>query len=143
MLVAGLAGVVIGLIWDETFPINKSLWTSSYVLFTAGLAVVALAACHWLLDLQSRLFTNRLSEPFVVLGRNAILLFVVSGLVGRILIYLKWPDQSMSLGRWLYLTAFAPLASPRNASLLYAMANLALLYALLAFLHRRKIHLSV
>jgi predicted acyltransferase len=78
-----------------------------------------------------------------VLGRNAILLFVVSGLFAKTLIYLKWPDPSMSLGRWIYTSLFVPLASPRNASLLYALANLALLYALLLYLHRRRIYLRV
>src|SRR4029453_18076408 len=98
LLVAGLSGVLLGLLWDVAFPINKNLWTSSYVLFTGGLAAVALAASHWLLDLQGRASAIRLSEPFVVLGRNAILLFVVSGLFAKTLIYLKWPDPAMSLG---------------------------------------------
>ncbi len=143
LLIGGLLGVLGGLLWHVVFPINKNLWTSSYVLFTGGLATTALAACHWLFDLQRRPMLIRVSEPFVVLGRNAILLFVVSGLVGRILIYLKWPDPTMSLGRWIYVSGFAPIASPYNASLLYALANLALLYALLAYLHRRRIYLSV
>jgi predicted acyltransferase len=143
LLMAGLSGVLLGLLWDVVFPINKSLWTSSYVLFTGGLAAVTLAACHWLLDLQSYPLANRVAEPFVVLGRNAILLFVVSGLFAKTLIYLKWPDPAMSLGRWIYLSAFVPIASPRNASLLFAVANLALLYALLVYLHRRRIYLSV
>ncbi len=143
LLLGGLAAVGLGLIWSVTFPINKNLWTSSYVLFTGGLAAVCLALCHWTLDLGSSALARRVSEPFVVLGRNAILLFVVSGLLARTLIYLKWPDPAMALGRWIYLSAFVPLASPRNASLLYALANLALLYALLAYLHRRRVYLSV
>jgi predicted acyltransferase len=143
LLIAGLAGIAIGLLWATWFPINKSLWTSSYVLFTGGLAAVALACCHWVFDLRGSLAWARLSEPFVALGRNAILLFVVSGLFAKTLIYLKWPDPSMSLGRWIYVSAFVPLASPRNASLLYAVANLALLYALLLYLHRRRMYFRV
>jgi predicted acyltransferase len=143
LLVGALVCVVIGVLWDGVFPINKSLWTSSYVLFTGGLAAAALAACHWLLDLQTRPILIRFSEPFVVLGRNAILLFVVSGLFAKTLMNVKWPDPATSLGHWVYVTAFVPLASPRNASLLYALANLTLLYALLAYLHRRRIYLSV
>lgn len=143
LLLAGLIGVLSGLAWDVVFPINKSLWTSSYVLFTAGLAAVVLAACHWVFDLQSRDTATRASEPLVVLGRNAILLFVVSGLLAKTLIYVKWPDSSMSLGRWIYVSAFLPLASPQNASLVYALTNLGLLYALLAYLHRRRIYFSV
>jgi predicted acyltransferase len=143
LLIAGLAGIALGLLWATWFPINKSLWTSSYVLFTGGLAAVGLACCHWAFDLGGSQALTRLSEPFVALGRNAILLFVISGLVARTLIYLKWPDPSMSLARWIYLSAFVPLASPRNASLLYAVANLALLFALLLYLHRRRMYFRV
>jgi predicted acyltransferase len=143
LLIWGLAGVAGGLAWHLWFPINKSLWTSSYVLFTGGVASAALAGCHWSIDLNDAPVIRRVAEPFVALGRNAILLFVVSGLLAKSLIYLKWPDASMSLARWIYLHGFAPLASPYNASLLYAIANLALLYALLATLHRRRIYLTV
>jgi predicted acyltransferase len=143
LLLAGLAGIAFGLLWNAVFPINKNLWTSSYVLFTGGLAAACLAVCHWALDVRGNSFSTTLSEPFVVLGRNAILLFVVSGLVGRILIYLKWPDPAMSLGRWIYVTVCMPLASSRNASLLYALTHLLVLYALLASLHRRRIYFRV
>ncbi|MEO8682998.1 MAG: heparan-alpha-glucosaminide N-acetyltransferase domain-containing protein [Vicinamibacterales bacterium] len=143
LLLWGLAGVIAGLVWSAWFPINKSLWTSSYVLFTGGLASVALAVCYWLFDVAPTRMMRRLSEPAVALGRNAILLFVVSGLFAKTLIYLKWPDPAMSLARWIYLSVFVPVASPYNASLLYALANLALLYGLLAVLHRRKLYLSV
>jgi predicted acyltransferase len=143
LLAWGLAGVIAGLLWSTWFPINKSLWTSSYVLFTGGLASVALAVCYWLCDVAPTRVALRVSEPAVALGRNAILLFVVSGLFAKTLIYLKWPDPNTSLARWIYVTAFLPLASPYNASLLYALANLALLYLLLAALHRKRIYLSV
>lgn len=139
----GLAGVVLGLIASIWLPINKSLWTSSYVLFTAGLAACGLAVCYWLCDVAPAPIATKWTEPFVALGRNAILLFVLSGLLAKTLIYLKWPDASLSLGRWVYVTAFAPLAPPQVASLLYALANLALLYALLAALHKRRAYLTV
>ena len=139
----GLAGVIAGLLVAVWLPINKSLWTSSYVLFTGGLASAALAVCYWLLDVNPGEPWRRLSEPFVALGRNAILLFVLSGLIAKTLIYVEWPDPAMSLGRWVYLAAFAPLAPPHVASLLFALANLLLLYALLAVLHRKRIYLTV
>lgn len=143
LLLWGLAGVVAGLAWSAWFPINKSLWTSSYVLFTGGLAAASLAASYWWCEVTPTAVMRRVTEPFVALGRNAILLFVLSGLFAKTLIYLKWPDPAMSLAKWIYLTVFLPLASPINASLLYALANLALLYALLAVLHRRNVYLKV
>jgi predicted acyltransferase len=139
----GLAGVIAGLVLSVWLPINKALWTSSYVLFTAGLASAVLAVCYWMFDATPGERWRAVSEPFVALGRNAILLFVLSGLIAKIFIYLKWPNPDMPLGRWLYQTAFAPLAPPHVASLLFALANLLMLYALLAWLHRKRLYLTV
>lgn len=139
----GLAGVLAGLVVSIWLPINKALWTSSYALFTGGLAAAALAVCYWALDVTPRDRLRAVTEPFVALGRNAILLFVLSGLVAKTLIYLEWPNPDLPLGRWLYVTAFAPFAPPHVASLLFALANLLVLYALLAYLHRRRIYLTV
>jgi predicted acyltransferase len=139
----GLAGVLAGLAWHAVFPINKNLWTSSYVLFTAGVGAAGLAACYWWTDVDAGPWRVRLSEPFVALGRNAILLFVLSGLIARTLMYVRWPDPSLLLGRWIYQAAFAPIAQARNASLLYALAHLAVLWMLLWWLHRRRAYLTV
>ena len=143
LLTWGLAGILLGLLASLWLPINKNLWTSSYVLFTGGLAAAVLAACYWLCDACDSKPVQRITEPLVALGRNAILLFVLSGLLAKTLIYLKWPDASLALGGWLYMTAFLPVAPPYVASLLYALANLALLFALLAVLHRKRIYLTV
>ena len=113
------------------------------ISFTAGLAASALATCYWVLDTGPADRLHRLAEPFVALGRNAILLFVLSGLIAKSLIYLHWPDAAVPLGRWLHVTAFEPLAAPRIASLLFAIANLLVLYGLLAVLHRKRIYLTV
>jgi len=138
----GLAGVLCGLAWHPSFPINKALWTSSYVLFTGGIAAAGLAACYAWVDAAPTERSRRWSEPLVALGRNALLLFVVSGLVAKTLIYLAWPDPSQSLGSWLYATAFAPFAPPKVASLAFAAAQLAALWALLWVLHRRRLYFA-
>ena len=144
LLTWGLIGVLLGLVARAYgCPINKNLWTSSYVLFTGSIAAACLAVCYWLCDARESPLTDRIAEPFVALGRNAILLFVLSGLLAKTLIYLKWPDPERSLGGWIYASVFTPLASPSIASLAYALANLALLYALLAYLHRRRLYLTV
>lgn len=134
----GMAGVVAGLLWHLAFPINKALWTSSYVLFTGGIAAALLAACYALVDAAPSARRHRWSEPLVALGRNALLLFVVSALLAKTLIYVKWPDPAQSLGSWLYFTAFAPFLPPKMSSLAFALVHLALLWALCWELHRRR-----
>ena len=139
LIAGGLVCTVIGLAWSPWFPINKSLWTSSYVLFTGGLAAILLAACSQWADEDPGEWKARTSEPLVALGRNAMLLFVLSGLVGRIIGVVHVDDAAqVSLKSWIYATAYAPFASPKNASLLFALTNLALLYVLLAALHTRR-----
>ena len=149
--------LVLGVLWHPWFPINKSLWTSSYVLFTGGVAAIALALCSaWSDDIRdvhrSTPTTRgsvpewrlRTSEPFVALGRNAILLFVLSGLIARLMgLVMVDTAAGISLKAWIYATLFTPFASARNASLLFALANLLLLYALLAWLHRRRLYWKV
>ncbi len=143
LIAGGGAAIVMGLVWDRSFPINKSLWTSSYVLFTSGLASTALAMCFWMFDARGR---QAFLRPLVVLGTNALVLFVVLGLLVKTLLFFKvmGPDGVLiSANRWLYITGFEPFASPKNASLLFALANLAVLYVLLEFLYCRRWFLRV
>ncbi len=146
LVVAGAAAVVVGLLWGTVFPINKALWTSSYALFTGGAAALALGALHLRLDDgRASSLVLRVTEPLVAMGRNALLLFVLSGLVAKSLILLRVGAgaEAVSAQQWIYSGAFAPLAAPKIASLLFALANLAALYVLLAWLHRRRWYWSV
>ena len=143
LAIAGVGGVLGGYFWDMAFPINKSLWTSSYVAFTAGGAALLLALCYWIIDVKGwRAWT----KPFVILGANAITLFVVSGLLVKTLGLIRVAGDdgtTVSISRYAYLHYFVPLASPKNASLLYALANLLVLFCLLAWMYRRRIFLRV
>ncbi len=141
LLAAGVVGVGLGLLWDRTFPINKNLWTSSYVLFTSGLASIALAGLFWWCDVRRHRAWTR---PFVVLGVNALVLFVVSGWMVKTLILVTVSGGNgarVTLYRAIYERIFAPLATPRVASLLFACAALLLLYGLLELLYRRRLFL--
>ena len=141
LFAAGGIGAVAGLMWNWVFPINKNLWTSSYVAFTAGFAAVLLAISYWIIDVRG---WRGWTKPFVVLGANAITLFAASALLVKTmgLIKVHLADGSIvTLARYLYVTCFAPLAAPKNASLLYAIANLLILWALLAWMYRRQIFL--
>lgn len=143
LLAAGLAAIAAGWCWGLVFPIGKNLWTSSYAVFSAGWAAVALSACVWLFDVAG---WRRLARPLVVMGTNAIALFVFSGWLAKTLIYLKTTGPDGAIVSWhalVYRTGFAPLASPVNASLLYSLVLLALLYAILWGMYRRGIFLRV
>ena len=142
------AGALIaGFAWSTVFPLNKSLWTSSYVLVTSGFAGLLLAVLHWALDVSgSGGSVVRGFRAFVILGRNALLLFVISGFLAKTLALIRVDDgqgSTVSLGRWLYSSWFLPLAAPKNASLLFALANLGVLFALLWWLDRRRWYLRV
>ena len=129
--------------WNTVFPINKALWTSSYVLLTGGLAAWLLAACYWAIDVkQSRGWT----KPFVILGSNAIALFVLASILASSLAATTVTGangQPTSLGAYIYSSFFLPLGPPKIASLLYALANLAVLFVFLAWMYRRRLFLRV
>ncbi|MEO8029053.1 MAG: hypothetical protein ABI823_21410, partial [Bryobacteraceae bacterium] len=103
----------------------------------AGLAAVCFAICYWLLDgqtaYQERL--RRYLKPFEIYGMNAIAAYVLSGLMARLLGIIK--PGGVSLQKIIFDNAFAPLASPLNASLLYAIANVLVVYAMVWFMYRR------
>jgi predicted acyltransferase len=139
---AGVISMVLGYIWGFAFPINKSLWTSSYVWFTGGGAALFLAVCYMVIDVYG---WRRWARPFVILGLNAITLFVLSGYLAKQMGLIKFAgaDGTMiSLSRYIYTSWFVPLADPYNASLLYAFANLVVLFGVLYVMDRRGIYLK-
>jgi predicted acyltransferase len=144
MFVFGVILVSIGWIWNFFFPINKALWTSSYVCFMAGQALCILAACYWLIDIKGY---TKWTKPFVIFGVNALALFVGSAMLARVMLYLfKWttPDgKAMHLQKWIYETIFVPLASPINASLFYALAYIGFWLFLMWLLYRKRIYIKV
>ena len=143
LFAAGSIGMVVGLMWNWSFPINKNLWTSSYVLFTAGMACVTLATIMWLVDyLNVKWWT----KPFVVYGVNPIVAFVGSGVLAR-LIYTLWhvnyQGKSVALQDAIYQIVFLPWLPPRVASLAFALTFVLLWYGILLVLYRKKIFLRV
>jgi predicted acyltransferase len=143
LFAAGSIAMVVGLMWNWSFPINKNLWTSSYVVFTAGMACVALATIMWIVDyLNVKWWT----KPLVVFGVNPIVAFVGSGVMAR-LIYTLWrvnyQGRSVSLVEAIYQSVFLPWLPPRVASLAFALSFVLLWYGILLILYRRKIILKV
>jgi predicted acyltransferase len=127
LFLAGNILIALGLVANIWLPINKKLWTSSFSLFMAGLDFVVFAICLWLVD--GRGF-KRAVKPLPIMGMNAITVYMISELLDEVLSALHWRDP-------LYHAVFTPLASPYNASLLYAMAYTSLLWLIAYGMYRR------
>lgn len=143
MFSIGVLAVVLGLIWDLFFPINKALWTSSYVLYSGGLATISLALCYWLIDVHGY---KRGTTAFVVYGVNAITVFFLSGLIPRILNMIKvtMPDGTETGAQvWMYYTFFKPYFSPVNASLAWAVTFILFWLLILWMMYKKNIIIKV
>jgi predicted acyltransferase len=143
LFAGGALAMMGGLMWNWVFPINKSLWTSSYVLFTAGLAAVSIGTIMWMVDVQS---WRRWTKPFVIYGTNPMVAFVGSGVLARCIYTLfkvEYHGQVMPLQGALYQSLFASWLSPVNASLAFALSFVLLFYVVLSFLYRRNVVFKV
>jgi predicted acyltransferase len=140
---AGVCGVMIGYVWNGWFPINKALWTSSYVVFTAGLALCLLAFCYWLIDIKGY---KRWAQPFVIFGVNALALYFFSGIFERLIEAIRWTGANgkiTTLREWIFESIFLPLASPVNASLAYAICYVLFWLLMMWLLYRKRIFIKV
>ena len=143
MFVAGNVLLLLGAILDMWLPINKNLWTSSYSIFMAGWALVCLGVFYWLIDVKGY---AKWSAPFRMYGMNAIAVFFLSGIVGRLLNFIKvaQPDGSeLSLQVHIYQNVFAPLGAPMNASLYYAITFILVMFLVVWFMWWRKWFIKV
>lgn len=138
LFLAGTAAVTLGWMWNEVFPINKALWTSSYVLLTAGLALHALAVCYWMVDVRG---WRRWAVPFVWFGMNAIAAFFLSGIVARLLGMIK--PGGVALKQRIFDAAFDSWLPAHDASLAFALCFVALFTGLMGLMYRRQLFIKV
>ena len=142
LFVVGSVGIIVGVIWGWLFPINKSLWTSSYVIFTAGMACHFLAVCYWLIDVKGY---RKWAKPFLIYGTNAIAAFFLSSLFARILNLIKVgsPDGPIALKTYMVRTFYMSWLQPINASLAYAITYVLFFLGIMAILYRKKIFIKL
>lgn len=144
LLAAGVAGIWAGSIWGSVYPINKNLWTGSYVLLSAGIACLVLASIYWVVDVKGYRGWTR---PFLVFGTNAITAYWLSSLVGIIFdwVVITSPEdgESLVLKTYLYETVYVRWLSPENASLAYALTYVLIWLGLLSVLYRRRIFIRI
>ena len=144
-ILAGISvvGIALGLYWDRFFPINKPLWTSSYVVFTAGMGGLLLAGFYWVIEIWG---WKAWARPFVVYGMNPLAVFVASSLLSKTLILWQVPLEAggtTSAYDWLYATVFLPRADPTNASLTFALTHVVTWLAVAWLLHRRRLYIKI
>ena len=141
LLLLGVSGVALGLFWQLFLPLNKGLWTSSYVVYTGGIAVITLAVCMELIDIKGK---KRWLQPFIAFGMNPLAIFLLSSLIVKVNIYLlRWTTQTgaiTNLHQWLFTDFFFRLIpfDAKLASLAFALFYVGIhwLVALLLFKHR-------
>jgi predicted acyltransferase len=143
LLFFGSISLAIGSLWGFWFPINKSLWTSSYVAFTGGIALILLATCFFIIDAKGYIAWTK---PFTMLGLNSIFIYVLSEIINLTLIYTNIPiaeNTSLPLKSLIYERLFASWAGPLHGSFIYALAYLAFCWTIAAILYRKRIFVKV
>lgn len=137
LLLFGLPIMFIGMFWGQWFPINKPLWTGSYVLYTGGLAMVVLAFFIWIMDVKGK---EKLFKPFVEFGSNPLFLFVLSGAIAKTLGRIK--IDGLGTYQWIYKNVYSHLGS-HFGSLMQAITFIVLLWLIAHFLYKKKIYIKV
>jgi predicted acyltransferase len=138
LFVSGSVLVIFGFVWGWFFPINKPIWTSSYAVFTAGLAMCCLALCFWFVDIRGE---RRIAKIFVIYGVNAIALYVGSGILARTLSNVRVGDASLK--ELIFGNLFASWLPPYPASLAYAITWIFGWFLVLAWMYRRRLLIKI
>lgn len=136
MFTSGVISVILALIWDLFFPINKALWTSSFVLYTGGLATIGLALSYWLIDVQGY---KKFTPPLVAFGANAITAYILADFIPHYLSMIRGNAK----GDPFYHSFFRSFLSPINASLASAIFIVLIIWGVMWILYKRKIIIKV
>ena len=137
LMFIGVVAVGLGLLWGIVFPINKSLWTSSYVIYTTGISCILLAIFIWLIDIKGQ---KKLVSPLLVYGTNPLFVYILSYIF--VTIYLNISVGNSSLYRWLYVQ-FTLITEPTLASFLFALSHVVLFWFISLKLYQYKIFIKI
>jgi predicted acyltransferase len=138
LILFGAAAFGLGYLWNFIFPINKPLWTSSYVLYTAGLAMAVLSVIYFLADVIK---FQVWGVPFMVFGTNALFSFFLSGIWTKLMLFIKIGsgEEKITLYTWIYSKICVPVAGNMNGSLMFAFLQLLFIWSLAFLLYRKQI----
>jgi predicted acyltransferase len=138
MYAVGVLMLFLGVILDMWLPINKNLWTSSYSIFMAGWALVCLATFYWFIDVKGH---TRWAKPFVIYGLNAIAIYAIAWIVETFLSLIRVSQadgSTLSLQQYIFQNVYLPFANPINASLLYAITFVIVMFAVVWIMWERR-----
>ena len=150
LFAAGVALLLTGFCWDMVFPINKKIWTSSYTIYTTGLAIITIATMIYLIEFKN--VKGWLTKFFDVFGKNALFVFALSAFLPKTLALIRIPDHLNEKGKmvytnpwnWLYQKVLVNIpGDPRLGSLLYAICVIILLWAICYWMDKKKIYIKV
>ena len=143
LLVGSISALLLGNVWNIWFPINKKLWTSSYVLFAAGCTLLLLAICFYAVEIKKR--TRGWTFPWLVFGSNAITAYVISELLAGALdsVTVHSGGRAIDLQQYIYLKFFYPVINPSFGSLLYALAYVLVCFLPVLLMYRKKIFIKI
>jgi predicted acyltransferase len=150
LFVAGIAMILTGFCWDMVFPINKKIWTSSYTIYTSGLATITIATMIYMIEYRNA--RGWLTRFFDVFGKNALFVFALSSFLPRTLSLIRIPDHLNEKGQMVYISPWnwpyqrilihIP-GDPRIGSLIYAICVITFMWAICYWLDRKKIYIKV
>lgn len=145
LLIYGVLLVILGAIWGLIFPINKALWTSSYVLYTAGLGILFLAFLIFVIDFKGY---NIWAKPFIHFGTNPLFIFVFSGIYVKTISYLiiipvQDSNVKISAYKFLFDDVFSSIAGNMNGSLLFALSHIIVYWAICFLLYKNRIFIKI
>lgn len=150
LFVAGVAMTIAGLCWGMVFPINKKIWTSSFTVYTSGLATITIATMIYLIEYRNA--KGWLARFFDVFGKNALFVFALSAFLPRTLALIRMPDHLNEQGQmtytspwsWLYQRILIHIpGDPRIGSLLYALCVITFMWSICYWLDKKKIYIKV
>jgi predicted acyltransferase len=143
LVLFGLAATGLGILWGLFFPINKPLWTSSYVLYTAGLAMLVLSLIYLIADVGK---LQKWGMPLMVFGTNTIFSYFLAGVWTKLMLYvIKIPsgDTPISFYNWFYEKVCVPVAGNMNGSLLFAIIQVMIIWGISYILYRKKVFIRL
>ena len=142
LLLSGIGFLTAGHLWGSVFPINKALWTSSYVFYTTGWALMLMAVCYETIEVNG---WRTMLSPFEIMGLNSIFIYIGSGLIVRISqnFHMHSAPDTISYYSWIYKYLFVSWAGWMNGSLAFSLTFLTLWWIVLYFMHRKRLFITV